>query len=64
MNKQFSMLMEAPNSDLGYLASIELDDGSIFTVYYQIDREGEKNLPDGDTLAASVKLKTGKIVIQ
>mgnify|MGYP003972119591 CR=1 FL=1 len=36
------MLMEAPNSDLGYPASIELDDGSIFTVYYQIDREGEK----------------------
>jgi len=32
----------APNSDLGYPASTELNDGSIYTVYYQIDKEGEK----------------------
>ncbi len=35
-------LMGAMNSDLGYPASVELGDGSIFTVYYQIDKEGEK----------------------
>jgi len=35
-------LASAPNSDLGYPASVELDDGSIFTVYYQIERVGEK----------------------
>ncbi|MBN1290552.1 MAG: exo-alpha-sialidase [Candidatus Latescibacteria bacterium] len=32
----------AINGDLGYPASAELGDGSIFTVYYQIDRQGEK----------------------
>ena len=30
------------NRDLGYPASVQLDDGSIYTVYYQIDKEGEK----------------------
>ncbi|MCE5249891.1 glycoside hydrolase [bacterium] len=35
-------LTGAPNGDLGYPASTELGDGSIFTVYYQIDRAGEK----------------------
>ena len=35
-------LMGAMNHDLGYPASVELGDGSIFTVYYQIDKEGEK----------------------
>lgn len=33
---------DAPNNDLGYPASVELDDGSILTVYYQIDQPGEK----------------------
>lgn len=33
---------DAPNSDLGYPASVELEDGSILTVYYQIDQPGEK----------------------
>jgi len=28
---------DAPNGDLGYPASIELDDGSIYTVYYQVN---------------------------
>jgi hypothetical protein len=28
--------------DLGYPASVQLDDGSILTVYYQIDQPGEK----------------------
>ena len=35
-------LKSAINGDLGYPASVELDDGSIVTVYYQIDKEGEK----------------------
>lgn len=30
------------NDDLGYPASVQLDDGSILTVYYQIDKPGEK----------------------
>jgi len=33
---------DAPNGDLGYPASVELDDGTIITVYYQQDRSGEK----------------------
>ena len=32
----------APNADLGYPASVQLADGSILTVYYQVDRAGEK----------------------
>lgn len=36
------MIHPAINSDLGYPASIQLEDGSILTVYYQIDKEGEK----------------------
>ncbi len=36
------MINPAINSDLGYPASIQLDDGSILTVYYQIDKKGEK----------------------
>ena len=32
----------APNDDLGYPASVQLSDGSIVTVYYQIDQAGEK----------------------
>ncbi|NOY81305.1 MAG: DUF1080 domain-containing protein [Kiritimatiellaeota bacterium] len=35
-------LAGAENGDLGYPASAELADGSILTVYYQIDRPGEK----------------------
>ena len=44
-------LTDAPNSDLGYPASVQLDDGSIYTIYYQQEKAGEKNLPDGNTLA-------------
>ena len=36
------MLAPAMNGDLGYPASVELDDGSIFTLYYQVDEPGEK----------------------
>ena len=36
------MVNPAMNSDLGYPASVQLDDGSILTVYYQVDQEGEK----------------------
>ena len=35
-------LQGAMNGDLGYPASTVLSDGSIYTVYYQIDKEGEK----------------------
>ena len=31
-----------PSVDLGYPASVQLDDGSIYTVYYQADQPGEK----------------------
>ena len=33
---------DAPNGDLGYPASIQMDDQSILTIYYQIDKPGEK----------------------
>ena len=33
---------DGPDSDLGYPASVELDDGSIFTIYYQKYAAGEK----------------------
>ena len=36
------LIQSAMNSDLGYPASVQLDDGSILTVYYQIDKKGEK----------------------
>ena len=36
------MINPSSNSDLGYPASIQLKDGSILTVYYQIDKKGEK----------------------
>jgi len=36
------ILAHARNGDLGYPASVQLDDGSILTVYYQIDQAGEK----------------------
>lgn len=33
---------DAANGDLGYPASVELEPGELLTVYYQIDRPGEK----------------------
>ncbi len=33
---------DAPNGDLGYPASVDLENGSILTVYYQQERGGEK----------------------
>ncbi len=36
------ILSLSESADLGYPASIQLDDGSILTIYYQIDKAGEK----------------------
>ena len=36
------VVSEAPNGDLGYPASVQLDASSILTIYYQIDEPGEK----------------------
>jgi len=36
------LIQDAPNGDLGYPASIQLDDETVLTIYYQIDRPGEK----------------------
>jgi hypothetical protein len=33
---------DAPNGDLGYPASAQLADGTILTVYYQVEKPGEK----------------------
>jgi len=33
---------DAPSGDLGYPASVELDDGTILTVYYQQEQAGQK----------------------
>ncbi len=35
-------LCPAPNGDLGYPASAQLGDGSLLTVFYQVDEPGEK----------------------
>jgi hypothetical protein len=35
------LLSDAPNEDLGYPASVQLADGSILTIYYQIDQPDE-----------------------
>ena len=35
-------LTDDPNGDFGYPASVQLDDGSIWTVYYQVEKLGEK----------------------
>jgi len=36
------LLCGAPNGDLGYPTSVQLADGSIYTVFYRIDKPGEK----------------------
>ena len=36
------IVQAAPNNDLGYPAAVQLSDGSIITVYYQVDEVGEK----------------------
>ena len=33
---------DAPNGDLGYPATLELESGELLTVYYQVDKVGEK----------------------
>ena len=35
-------LCPTPNNDLGYPASVQLDDGFILTVYYQAHNPNEK----------------------
>jgi Neuraminidase (sialidase) len=35
-------LRTAPNGDLGYPSSVQLEDGSILNVYYQVQQAGEK----------------------
>ncbi len=30
------------SGDMGYPATVQLDDGSLITIYYQIDKKGEK----------------------
>ena len=37
------ILDSALNSDLGYPASVQLDDGSIFTIYYKCDKNGKNS---------------------
>ena len=34
---------DAENGDMGYPSSIEMEDGSIFTIYYQHEQKGENN---------------------
>ncbi|MCF6334033.1 MAG: exo-alpha-sialidase, partial [Draconibacterium sp.] len=36
------ILKHAINGDLGYPASVQLGDGIILTIYYEIDKKGEK----------------------
>ena len=35
-------LVDGHSGDIGYPASVQLDDGSIWTVYYQAEKQGEK----------------------
>ena len=41
-DREIVLLDDAPSGDLGYPASVELDDGSILTVYYQQEKADEK----------------------
>jgi len=34
-------LSAGPNGDLGYPATVQIEDGSLWTVYYQVDKPGE-----------------------
>ena len=33
---------DAPNGDLGYPATVEIEPGELLTIYYQVENEGEK----------------------
>ena len=37
-----SAILEGGGGDMGYPSSVQLPDGSIWTVYYEVDRPGEK----------------------
>jgi hypothetical protein len=41
-DREIVLLDDAPSGDLGYPASVELADGSLYTVFYQQDQPGEK----------------------
>ena len=41
-NEIILSLSPVGGGDLGYPASVQLDDGSIITIYYQVDKKGEK----------------------
>ena len=42
-SKPYSIDTDAPDEDMGYPSTVELNDGSLMTVYYQHDKIGEKN---------------------
>ena len=42
INGEIILRDDAPNGDLGYPATIELEPGELLTIYYQIDLPGEK----------------------
>jgi hypothetical protein len=42
IDKEIVLIDQAPNTDMGYPASVELEPGELLTVYYQIDQPGEK----------------------
>ncbi|MEW6355145.1 MAG: sialidase family protein [Planctomycetota bacterium] len=42
LDEEIILRDDSASGDLGYPASVELDDGTIYTIYYQIDKPGEK----------------------
>jgi len=42
LDREIVIRDDAPDGDLGYPSSVQLDDGTILTVYYQVDKSGEK----------------------
>ncbi|NOZ19606.1 MAG: exo-alpha-sialidase [Planctomycetes bacterium] len=42
IDREILLRDDAPNGDLGYPSTVELGDGEMLTVYYQIDKPGEK----------------------
>ena len=42
MDQEIILRDDAPNTDMGYPATAEIEPGELLTVYYQIDQPGEK----------------------
>ncbi|MCY3021351.1 MAG: sialidase family protein [Planctomycetota bacterium] len=42
LDRELLIRDDAPNGDLGYPASVQMDDQTVLTIYYQIDKPGEK----------------------